>query len=232
MRTAKAFVNEIYLDRRRAARFACHPTLIPAPGQYVLAQAQSEPDAPLAVPVFSAGPCPGGFYAAPPLPADWQPGTRLSIRGPLGKGFQLPASSRFIALAAFTQNPARLLALTQQALAQNAAIILLTNDPPDGLSAAIEISPLSALPETLHWADYLALDLPRDALPAALKLIVTVSYSGIGQALIETHLPCGGMGECGICAVSTSTGSVHSLPKGYKLACKDGPVFDLKTLLP
>jgi hypothetical protein len=31
------------------------------------------------------------------------------------------------------------------------------------------------------------------------------------------------MGECGVCAVN--------LRKGYKLACKDGPVFDLRSLL-
>jgi len=224
MRQGLAELTEIYMDDKRAARFSCPPALIPAPGQYVLAHALSEPEAPLATLVFSAGSCPGGFYAAPPLPVNWQPGTRLNIRGPLGKGFQLPVTSRFIALADFSENPARLLALTEQALAQNAALILLTNYSPDGLPAAIEISPLSALTETLRWADYIALDLPRAALPAALKLIVTASYSGNGQALIETPLCCGGMGACGTCAIS--------LPKGYKLACKDGPVFDLKTLLP
>jgi hypothetical protein len=44
-------------------------------------------------------------------------------------------------------------------------------------------------------------------------------------------MPCAGLGECGICAINTSTGSVHRLQKDYKLTCKDGPVFDLKMLL-
>jgi dihydroorotate dehydrogenase electron transfer subunit len=223
MHQGPAELAEIYLAGKSAGRVRCDPRLIPAPGQYLLAQALSETDAPLAHPIFSAGVCPGGFYAAPPLPASWQPGTRLNIRGPLGKGFQLPVVARFVALAAFSENPARLLALVERALAQNSAVILLTDNPPDGLPAAIEISPLSALAETLRWADYLAFDLPRALLPPILKHITDASYSGNAQALIETSIPCGGMGECGVCAIH--------LRKGYKLACKDGPVFDLKTLL-
>ncbi len=223
MHQGSAELIEIYLNGKSAGRIRCDPRLVPAPGQYLLAQALSEPDAPLAHPVFSAGLCPGGFYAAPPLPADWRPGAHLNIRGPLGKGFQLPPTARFVALAVFGEDPARLLALAEPALTQNAAVVLLADAAPEGLPAAIEISPLSALPETLRWADYIAFDLPRAALPTTLKLITDTSYSRDGQALIETPIPCGGMGECGVCAVS--------LRKGYKLACKDGPVFDLKTLL-
>jgi len=35
-------------------------------------------------------------------------------------------------------------------------------------------------------------------------------------------MPCGGLGDCGLCAVD--------LKRGWKLACKDGPVFDLNEL--
>jgi dihydroorotate dehydrogenase electron transfer subunit len=224
-------LTEIHLNGKSAGRIRCDPRLVPAPGQYLLAHPAADSSAPLAHPVFNAGLCPGGFYAAPPLPASWLPGTQLALRGPLGKGFQLPPAARFVALAAFSapsrvrrgENPARLLALVEPALAQNTAVILLTDDPPDGLPAAIEISPLAVLAETLRWADYLALDLPRASLPAALKLILDASYSGNGQAFIETSIPCAGMAECGVCAIS--------LRRGYRLACKDGPVFDLKTLL-
>src|SRR5258706_4894300 len=218
-------LTEIYLNGKTAGRIRCDPRLIPAPGQYLLAQARSEADAPLAFPVFSAGLFPGGFYAAPALPQTWLPGTELNLRGPLGHGFQLSPAARFVALAAFSKNPARLLALTESALARNAAIVLLTDAAPKGLPAAIEISPLSALPETLRWADYVAFDLPRASLAGALKLITGTPYACDGQVLIETPIPCGGMGECGVCAVR----GVTSRP--YKLACKDGPVFDLKTLL-
>ena len=215
-------LTEITLNGKAAGRIRCDPRLVPAPGQYLLAWADPDSDAPLATPIFSAGLCPGGFTPAPPLPTNWLPGARLNIRGPLGKGFQLPPAARFIALAAFGKNPARLLALTEPALAQNAALVLLTDNLPEDLPAAIEISPLSALAETLRWADYLALDAPRAALPALMQSIGAAAYSRDGQVLVETPLPCGGMGECAACAVS--------LRKSYKLACKDGPVFDLKTL--
>src|SRR5690242_4922242 len=102
MQQDSAELTEIYLNGRSAGRLRCDPRLVPAPGQYLLAHAH--PADPLAIPVFSAGACPGGFYAAPPLPTDWQPGTYLHIRGPLGKGFQLAQTARFVALAAFGQS--------------------------------------------------------------------------------------------------------------------------------
>jgi hypothetical protein len=224
MRTAKGCITEIYFQGRRAARLTCPPALIPAPGQYLLAQAGD--DAPLPAPVFQAGTTPGGFYAAPPIPSDWLPGTELTLRGPLGHGFHLPAAARKVALAAFGDNSARLLSLLEPALAQNAAVVLLTDTPPIDLPTALEISPLSALPEIAPWADYLALDAPRAALAAIHEILhpdSRTSFSGYAQEiLIETPLPCGGMAECGVCAVRTR--------KGYRLACKDGPVFDLETL--
>jgi len=38
------------------------------------------------------------------------------------------------------------------------------------------------------------------------------------QVLVRTPVPCGGIAECGVCAVT--------LKSEWKLACKDGPVFD------
>jgi NAD(P)H-flavin reductase len=35
-------------------------------------------------------------------------------------------------------------------------------------------------------------------------------------------MPCSGLADCGVCAVPAR--------RGYKLACKDGPVFDLDEL--
>ncbi len=223
MHIAQGFIEEIYLDGQRAARLSCPPALIPAPGQYLLAQAAADTDSPLAYPVYSAGLCPGGFYAAQPLPPNWLPVTELTLRGPLGHGFNLPVASRSVALAAVGGTCARLLALLEPALAQKAALVLLTDHPPEGLPSAVEILPLSALAETAQWADFLAIDLPRSAIPDGLKSIQHVYCAGYAQILIETPVPCGGIGECGVCAVS--------LHKGQRLACKDGPVFDLKTVL-
>jgi len=223
MHSGTGILTDIYLNGRSAGRVRCDPGLVPAPGQYVLARAAHLPDDPLALPVFSAGACPGGFYAAAPIPEDWLPGTHLDIRGPLGKGFQLAPGARFVVLAALGGHSSRLLALAETALAQNAAVVLLAETVPHGLPAAIEISPLSALPETLHWADVLLVDTPRALLPALLRTVAEAGYARDGRVLIETALPCGGLADCGACAVT--------LRKGYSLACKDGPVFDLRFLI-
>jgi hypothetical protein len=223
MHQAIAQLTEIDLNGKITGRIRCSPQLIPAPGQYLLALADQDADAPLATPLFQAGLCLGGFTLANPLPAHWQPGLQLNVRGPFGKGFQIPPTARFVALASFGANPARLLALTESTLKQRAAIVLLADNPPEGLPTAIEISPTTSLPETMRWADYLALDAPRAMLPGILQTISQAAYQGNGHILVETPIPCGGMGECGVCAIS--------LRKGFKLTCKDGPVFDLKTLL-
>lgn len=233
MHTATGFIEEIYLEGCRAARISCPPALVPAPGQYLLATANSDADAALAQPVYSAGACPGGFYAAPPLPDRWLPGAGLNLRGPLGHGFSLPASARQVALAAFDGNCARVLALLEPALAQKAGVVLLTDQPPAGLPAALEILPLAALPETAVWAAYLAIELHRERLSQLLNLLPgrfksgcarensIPPRSGCAQVLVDTPMPCGGLAKCGVCAVSLRPGVE------FKLACKDGPVFDL-----
>jgi hypothetical protein len=233
MHVAKGCIEEVYLEGRHAARMTCPPALVPAPGQYLLATACSDTTAALAQPVYSTGTWRGGFYAGPPLPAHWLPGVLLNLRGPLGHGFSLPVSARRVALAAFNGNCARVLALLEPALSQKAGVVLLTDQPSSGLPSALEILPLAALAETSPWADYLAIELQRDYLPELLDLLVPerksgyahtkpiAPRSGSAQLLVETPVPCGGLAECGVCAVSLRPG------KGYMLACKDGPVFDL-----
>lgn len=221
MQSAKGCIEEIYLDGPRAARLSCPSGLIPAVGQYLLASAENDP-AGLATPIFQAGPAPGGFLVAPPTPGFWYPGQLLDLRGPYGHGFSLPASARRVALIDFAGNSARLLGLLPAALAQKAAVTLLSDHPPAGLPPVIEISRLSALTETAAWADYLALDLPRAVLDSLLPLLISQCYNSYAQALISTPLPCAGLAECGVCSVRTR--------HGFRLACKEGPVFDLNEL--
>lgn len=244
MHSGAGQIDETFIHAERAARIRCAPNLVPAPGQYLLAHAPSEPDAPLPHPVFLAASHPTGFYAAHPLPVAWTPGTRLALRGPLGRGFRLPAFARRVALAAFGGRPSRLLSLLEPALAQKAEITLLAETIPDSLPPDIEILPPAALLETLKWADYLAIDAPRAALAAIYETLLPGSqspHSGYTpnyaakllpasmpndytiEILIETPLPCGGMAECGACAIHARQGCL--------LACRDGPVFDLKSIL-
>ena len=93
--------------------------------------------------------------------------------------------------------------------------------PPD-LPEEIEIQPLAAMQETCEWADFIAAEVDREALPRLRQQLALAKIKGQAEILVGTPVPCGGMGECGVCAVAVR-GS-------WKMACKDGPVFDLKEL--
>lgn len=215
--------------------------LIPRPGQYVIASplqpggsdglighvanaAQIHPDtAALPEALFPAAYAEVAWLAADPLPAGWLPGMRLALRGPLGNGFSLPPTARRVALAGLASSFNRLLPLVDPALEQGAAVVLCGADLPAGLPAAVEVLPPEALPELAAWADYLALDLPvrsLEGLRARLGLEREAHPAAKIEVLMRIAIPCGGLGECGICAVPVR--------KGWKHACTSGPVFDLR----
>jgi dihydroorotate dehydrogenase electron transfer subunit len=199
-------------------------TIRPLPGQYLFAFAAGQSEA-LAVPLFPAGPASDLLRVAPPLPTSWAAGMRLQVRGPLGSGFRLPPGARRVALAPLGCGPERLLPLAYQALEQDAAVALFSAAIPNGLPSAVEIAPAEQMSDVLEWADYLALDLATGWLArwksaAGLREGQKLPFSG--QALVRAPVACGGLGECGVCAVRTRS--------GWSLACKDGPVYDLANL--
>jgi NAD(P)H-flavin reductase len=222
----------VLLDGKPAARIQCDSSLIPMPGQYLLAYADGSDSLPalrssvLADAVFSAKPFTDGFLAAPPMPTSWMPGMHLYLRGPLGTGFRLPNNARRIALIAFDDSSTRLMALLDTVLKQEASIVLVCQTPPDELPLQIEVQPLNTLMDVCDWADYIAIDARRESLPELKKMLGRSSPLIIkheAQILIRTPMPCGALAECGVCAIESH--------RGQLLACKDGPVFDLKDLL-
>jgi hypothetical protein len=227
-------LTELYLENGlRGGRLFCSQNLVPEPGQYLLAHDGSldrhgpgRADSPLPAPVFNAGPVPGGFLVAPPIPQTWQPGTSLSLRGPLGKGFSLPPSARRVALASLGETSARLKPLLAAALEQDAALVLASDlDVPD-LPPEVEIQPVPALAEVAHWADYLVIDTTRESLPRLREMLGLSEQARVtleAQVLVIAPMPCGGLAECGVCAVTTR--------RGWKMACKNGPVFALNELI-
>ena len=224
MHTGKGQVVELILrDGLRHARLICPDNLVPAPGQYLLAGDQA--DSPLPVPIFSTDSALQGFIAAAPIPDSWNPGREIYLRGPLGKGFLLPVSARRVGLVAIGNSPSRLHGLIQPALHQDAAVVLVGDVQPDNLPDEVEVQPLSALPEITQWADYMAFDVARASLPGLRDQLFNgnqAKASFDSQVLIRTPIPCGGVAECGVCAVTVKS--------GWKLACKDGPVFDWQEL--
>lgn len=236
MRTYAALITELILDERGTAGawIASSQAAIPRPGQFVLASLnhsaawQAAGGEPLGRVLFPARIGAGQFLAPlsePPgaTPEGWAPGVRLTLLGPLGKGFDLPERAQRIVLAGLAA-PVRLLPLVEAEPEREVA--LFCDGPLPPLPPAVEAHPLSALPDGLAWADYLALDSP-------LELLQTLPEKlGIGpagrppcptQVLVRLPMPCAGIGACGACAVSTRS--------GWKLGCKDGPVFSYEDLL-
>jgi len=224
MRLYSAWVKEIQLERQdwRSAWIACPPGAVPAPGQYIQAVDPTAWEAPLGFPLFPVDYGEGGFLAAAPVPSEWHPGTALRLRGPLGKGFQLPQTARRVALGGLGDGLERLLPLVHAAEEQGADVALFTDLAIPRLPPSVEVHPLSALPEASGWADWLAMDLPLEGLPD-LRTHLGKFPRGISpcpaQVLIQTAMPCCGIGACAACALP------HR--RGLKLVCKDGPVFDL-----
>ena len=196
----------------------------PQAGQYLLASC-SDPGDVLPTPLFPTSPPGMEMRFAPSQPPDWYPGQRLQLRGPLGNGFSLPHGFRRLVLAALDCDPASLYPLVAQALAQAAAVTIHTAAAPAGLADDVEILPFENLPDSLAWADALCAALPLASLAKFRRLAglkVHQPFPVFAQALVFTPLACGGWGDCGVCAVPTR--------QGWKLACRNGPVFDLNLL--
>jgi dihydroorotate dehydrogenase electron transfer subunit len=226
MHTGKGQVLEVVLkDGQRHLRLSCSSTLVPPPGQYLLASDES--DAPLPVPLFYTDSAPQGFIAAAAADSvSWDPGRSLSLRGPLGRGYKLPAAARRVGLVAFDDHAARLRGLIQPAIEQDASVVLVGRAVPDTLPDVVEVQPLSALDEIVEWADYIALDVDRENLVRLREHLRQRNHAAAtkAQVLVRTPLPCGGIADCGACAVT--------LRSDWKFACKDGPVFDWDQLEP
>jgi NAD(P)H-flavin reductase len=224
MNTGTGQVLELILeDDHRYVRVACPGNMIPTPGQYLLASDGS--GSPLPVPLFYTDSSPQGFMAAAPPNATWSPGLVLHLRGPLGRGFSLPLAARRVGLVAYESATARLRGLIRLALKQSAAVVLVSDTTPADLPDDVEVQPLSAVNDILEWADYVALDVARQNLQELRDRLGKRNRlsAGLGaQVLIRTAIPCGGIAECGVCAVT--------LGSEWKLACKDGPVFDWREL--
>jgi len=221
MKQWQGIVREIRLGPSgRSAWIECPAQAQPAPGQYLLALNVEDAAAPLAGPVFPAAFAQGRFLAAAPVPLTWEPGTNLSLHGPLGRGFNIPKSISRLVMAAFGDTLDRLAVLLPQVLRRNCSVAICAGCELPSLPPEVEIYPLDSLGEVIPWASYALVDIPRPALER-LKELSNLPFPP-GQVLVETAMPCGGLGDCGACAVQGR--------RGPMLVCRDGPVFLLDEL--
>jgi NAD(P)H-flavin reductase len=216
---------ELGQDGGRRAEIACPQELIPAPGQYIQSHKRGDETTTVPLSLFLSrwrGDNTSTFTAAPPIPLDWQPGDALILRAPLGNGFNIPLKAKRIGLVALSDTTARLLPLAEMSIYKRLEVALFTDAPLPRLSSQIEANPLHALPDAISWSDYLAFDgapVEYENIAKTMGLSPTSPLPCPAQALVYLPMPCGGLGECGVCAVP-GKGRKH------KLACMDGPVFE------
>jgi len=224
MRTYPGRVAEVQLHLGEASvLIACPPEVVPATGKYLLAVHEGSIQA---TPLFLADSWSQGFLAAPPYPGSWRPGSELSLFGPLGQSFHLPADIQRLALIALGDTNARLLPLASSSRSDRYSITLFSDAPLAELPPDLEAYPLQDLQESLSWADFYAVEAPLDRLESLVEHFSNTAQ-GLpalrGQVLVQACMPCSTLGECGVCAVKVK--------RSWKLTCKDGPVFDLQGIL-
>jgi len=185
-----------------------------------------------------------------------RPGYEVNIIGPLGRGFEVPTTARRLLLVADTAHLLVLLPLTRPrnqvfrkkpGFSSSVALLLsaptaaelypIRHLPPalevhvvtaDG-SAGHQGSPLDLFPDLVRWADCVCIASDPTTYPALAETVREVRMlpplaggdRGGAQALVAPPLACG-VGACQGCAVQVAHGT--------KLACTDGPVFDLLEL--
>ncbi len=219
-------VTEIRLDgSEKAVWVDCPPAAIPQPGQYLSAWSPLDQEAAISSAIFAGEIGAHGFLAVPPIPRSWEPGTKLTLRGPLGRGFELPATTKRLALVALSNRLSRLLPLGLLAIQSGVAVAFFTDCPLPNLPVAMEGSPLSALEVAYGWADTMAIDLAIEQLEYLRRMLRLSPGERLpcpAQVLIVSPMPCGGLAECGVCGVPAR--------RSWKLSCQDGPVFDLEKL--
>lgn len=225
----------------------------PLPGQFLLLRCADRYSCYLRRPIFPAlvnrdhfslllrpGPDPGLAWLSAR-----QPGDTLDVIGPLGIGFPLPKGVRHLLLVSDTPDIGPLLGQMERAIVAGMAVTLAL-----GASRASRLYPVAALPpvvefqaatldgslgyrgpvtdllpDLLRWADLtcavgslvLYRTLRQQMEQARLRAEADFLY-GLSAA---PGMACG-VGACLSCMVNTDTGS--------KLACVDGPVFDLVEL--
>ena len=212
-------------------------------GRFVMADLGSY----LRTPLFPARLAPPEFdvMVVPAHPAAaLSTGQQLELIGPHGRGFQIPSDSTNVLLIASTPYlPILLPLITQSAEArQSVALVLATMGTADlfplgALPPSLEIrvvtednpvgrlqSTARALADLAEWTDCICIaDEPATypALAHALRESRLRPPHGLAQALVVPPIVCG-TGACRGCAVA--------MKHGTKLACTDGPVFDLLDL--
>ena len=153
------------------------------------------------------------------------PGEYLSMLGPVGRIAPLLPYATNVLLVGDSQ-PQILFPLAAQALERSSEVTLLLTEPypVEALDPQIEVRS-GVLPQMLDdfsgWAHQIFIQ-SHDALPTPLHHNAR-HCADEAYALISTAMPCG-TGACHACAIQCR--------RGWRLGCRDGPIFKLADLEP
>lgn len=175
-----------------------------------------------------------------------QPGDQIDLIGPLGTGFSLSEQVRHLLLVSDGQSIDPLLGQMERAIAAGVSVTLAL-----GGSRASVLYPVSALPPVVEfhaatldgstghrgtvtdllpalipWADAICAVGSMRFYRALTCLVEQVRFNlgtGFVAGLMTSQPMACGVGACLSCALETN--------QGPKLACLDGPVFDLAALI-
>lgn len=168
--------------------------------------------------------------ACDPLAAQWQTGHTLDLLGPVGRAMEFDSNARHILLLGEGTRVAALFPMALQAIQQNRSVVLFSRPDSRGdvfpahlLPPEIEYHTGGDLPgaELLTWADAIIANGPEPLYSKLKDGIRAARYRlerGLAQVLFDDPMPCG-IGACYACAVKST--------RGVRLACIDGPAFDL-----
>ena len=224
MHSLHAKVSELFeVGGSAAALVDLDRPVLPLPGQYFKATAYHAGTI-LPVTVFPLDAGGNRLSLLPETAQIWYVGEELNLRGPLGNGFRLPTAAEWIGLVNYERcNAACLLPLANVLLAAGKEVTLVTDAPVQGLPLAVEVLPGDQAEEVAAWADALAIWAGQQDIPVLWQDFGKESSRKSIEVFIQSNMPCAGLAACGVCAVLTK--------KGWKHACKDGPVFVLHELV-
>jgi len=211
--TASELILQVVLEKE----------LFPLPGQY-LSIRSNDPSTVLPVSAYPISARGQVLSLLPDKAEHWHVGQEISLRGPLGNGFSLPVSAGRIGLIGLTQKQALCLLPLARALLDSGKEVALVSDAVlQGLPMDLEILPGEQAIEVCAWAEAAAFAVGREEIGPLLSRYRFESIRKTIEVLVITEMPCSGTAVCGVCAVATK--------KGWKHACKEGPIFALNELV-
>ncbi len=223
MKIQSADINEMFtINDETCLKFSNQSRLEAKAGQFLQAFGEDSEEL-LPTLLFPCGAEPKQLLWCGKIPQTWLPGSKIHFKGPRGNGFHLPPLSRRVALTCLDEvSINRLLPLADLALQNGAEVTVLSDLQLMGLHPAIELLGLEEMQSIMEWADYLALVMRPQRL-AEFGRNLKQGLPSVCEVMLDTPMVCDESSACGVCSVLTA--------KGSKLACKDGPVFNLADLL-